>query len=43
MSLIRVEYVLRDWLWVAPVEPNIGYISPEELACLINVLFNNID
>jgi len=28
-----VEYVPRGWLWVAPIEPTIGYISLEELVC----------
>jgi len=38
MSLITVEYVQRGWLWVAPIEPTISYISQEELASLIIVL-----
>ena len=28
MSLMMVEYVLRVWLWVAPIKPIIDYISP---------------
>ena len=38
MSLITVEYVPRGWLWVATIEATIGYISLEELECLIIVL-----
>ena len=43
MSLIRVEYIPRGWLWVAPIEPTIGYISPEELACLKILLNSHVD
>jgi len=43
MSLITVEYVLRGWLWVAPIEPTIGYISPRELECLIIALSSQVD
>jgi len=43
MSIIIVEYVLRGWLWVAPIEPNIVYIPPGKLACLIMVLSSYVD
>jgi len=33
MSLITVEYAPRGWLWVADIQPTIGYISLGELAC----------
>jgi len=43
MSLITVEYVPRGWLWVAPTEPTISYISPGELACQIITLDSGAD
>jgi len=43
MSLITVEYVPRGWLWLAPTKPDMGYISPGELACQIITLDSRVD
>jgi len=43
MSLIMVEHVPRGWLWVAPTEPTIGYISPGELAHQFISLDSRVD
>jgi len=43
MSLIMVEVVPRGWLWVAPIKPAMGYISPGELACQIIALNSPVD
>jgi len=43
MSCIMVEYVLRGWLCVVPIEPTIGSISPGELACLNMILSSHVD
>jgi len=43
MSLITVQYVPTGWLWGAPIEPTIGFISSGKLACLIIVLSSQVD
>jgi len=43
MSLITVEYIPRGWLWVVPIKPTIGYISPGELACQLIILDSRVD
>jgi len=43
MSLITVEYVPRGWLWVAPTQPTIGYISLVELASQFITLDSGVD
>jgi len=42
MSLITEEHVNRGWLWVARIEPSIGFISSGELGCLIIVLGSHL-
>jgi len=43
MSLVMIEYVLRGWLWVAPIEPTIGNISLGKLVWLNFVLSSHGD